>query len=539
MICPLCGAAIPTGQVSCRTCGAPVAGSVTLPAGATLNLGQYLIGRVLGRGGFGITYEARDQRLQRRVAIKELFVEGSTRRGDAVSAPSGLSAREFTAARQAFLEEGKTLAGFDDPGIVRILNCFEGNNTAYLVMEHLEGRTLGEEITEKGALNSRAVEKIAVATAQTLATVHRTGLLHRDIKPDNILLEHTGRIVLIDFGSVRAFVQGQTVSHTRLVTPGYAPLEQYGTAGKFGPYTDIYALGATLHHALTGRMPPAATDLVLGTPLPPLPGSTLLPLRRAVEQAMAVPVKDRPQSAKALLELLRPPAPPAAVKAPARVPAPSPAPAPPRPAPPLPPPAPLPADLLNTYLRQHDLTETLLRGWLYDGSVNPRHLPAEIRQALIHLSWLDARGKVPRALRRTRARRPPSRRRPRRPRNIPLWPGTGPSPAPVRHRRPFHRALLWVASLTGIVWCALVLGDHQPVEAATGEYLAGGFLGWLCGYIVGELIWLLLPLLLPLAGGSAAYFYASQAALPPGYLVGLPALALGLSFVLIKGIRRI
>ena len=196
------------------------------------------------------------------------------------------------------------------------------------------------------------VFEVARSVAKTLEVIHQRGLLHRDIKPDNIFFTQTGRIVLIDFGSVRAFVTGKTLSHTRLVTPGYAPLEQYGNSGRFGPYTDIYALGATLLHALTGQMPPPATDLMLGTPLPPMPDSTLPGLRRAVTQAMALRVEDRPQSAQALLAILMTPtSKPGTAAAPLPVPsapvsrpaAPqSPTPPPPAPRPSLPKPGPAP-----------------------------------------------------------------------------------------------------------------------------------------------------------------------------------------------------
>ena len=305
MVCTVCGDPVQGAEASCRTCGSPLSASVTLPAGATLNLGQYAVLKVLGQGGFGVTYQARDKRLGHQVAIKELFISGSSRREQTVFAPSTLGTQGFAETRARFLEEARVLASFNHPGIVRVLNFFEDNGTAYLVMELLEGETLGALLASRGPQEAAAVGRVAASLAETLAEVHQAGLLHRDIKPDNIVLEKSGRVVLIDFGSVRAFAPGKTVSHTRLVTPGYAPLEQYGTAAKFGAYTDIYSLGATLHHALTGVMPPAATNRMLGTPLPPLPSSTPPGLRRAVEAAMAITVTNRPQSAAELLVLLR------------------------------------------------------------------------------------------------------------------------------------------------------------------------------------------------------------------------------------------
>ena len=299
--CPFCGSPALPGDAACRVCGAALGRGgadalLTLPLGTTLQGGQYLLNRVLGQGGFGITYDAQDQRLGMRVAVKELFVSGSTRRGQSVVPPLGQDSAVFEATKRSFLEEAKVLARFSDPGIVRVMNYFEENGTAYLVMEFLEGETLGEAIEKRGPLPPLIAAQVADSVAHTLEIVHGAGLLHRDIKPDNIFMQRSGRIVLIDFGSVRAFETGKTVSHTRLVTPGYAPLEQYSGAAKFGPYTDIYALGATLYHALTGHAPTAATDRTMGTPLAPLPAGTPAPLRELIERSLEIKITDRPQS---------------------------------------------------------------------------------------------------------------------------------------------------------------------------------------------------------------------------------------------------
>jgi len=306
------------------------------------------------------------------VAIKELFVDGSTRYGTDVLAPSAFGTQAFGEIKQRFLEEARALAGFNDSGIVRVLNFFEANNTAYLVMELLEGQTLGAQIEASGVLDAASAQNVAVAMAQTLTTLHASGLLHRDIKPDNIFLEKSGRIVLIDFGSIRMFVPGKTISQTRLVTPGYAPLEQYSSAAQFGPYTDIYALGATLHHALTGKIPPNATDLILGTPLPPLPAPTPAALQSAVEQAMAIKVAGRPQTTQAFLDLLNSPPPQ---------------------------PSPAPPDALGPYLLQQKLTESEFLSGLHGGTLNPSQLPSDVKQVLIQKQWLDAAGQVPDHLR--------------------------------------------------------------------------------------------------------------------------------------------
>ncbi|MFC6667150.1 bifunctional protein-serine/threonine kinase/phosphatase [Deinococcus radiopugnans] len=280
--------------------------------------GQIPPGRGAGAGGFGITYAAVQQQLGVRVAIKELFPAGTLRQGMTVRPPVTLNLAGWAQAKRDFTEEGRVLARFGHPDIVRVMDLFEEAGTAYLVMEFLEGQTLGGRIERGGALPAGEVEAVSRRVLGALGLVHGAGLLHRDLKPDNILLEQGGRVVLIDFGSARGYAQGQTVNHTRLVTPGYAPLEQYGSAARFGPYTDIYALGATLYHALTGQAPPAVTDRMLGTPLPPLPPGTPPGLRRAIERSLEIKVTDRPQTTDEVLALLAaPPAPEPVPRSPA------------------------------------------------------------------------------------------------------------------------------------------------------------------------------------------------------------------------------
>lgn len=288
-----------------------------LPVGSVLHGRRYRIDGVLGQGGFGITYAATQTGLNAPVAIKELFPSGTLRQGQTVFPPTTFGLQEWTQAKRDFTAEAQLLAQFQHPDIVRVTDLFEDSGTAYMVMERLEGETLQQRLERLGPLNPQDVQTLAVRVARALGAVHGAGLLHRDLKPDNIFLEQSGRVVLIDFGSARGFVSGQTVRHTRLVTPGYAPMEQYGSAARFGPYTDIYALGATLHHALTGRMPPSAPDLMTGTPLPALPASTPAGLREAIQAAMSPRVTDRPQAAQDLLTFLQgPPAAPVPPPAP-------------------------------------------------------------------------------------------------------------------------------------------------------------------------------------------------------------------------------
>ncbi|MBO1435959.1 protein kinase [Meiothermus sp. CFH 77666] len=325
--CPYCASPIPPGATTCPACGMgiDVHASHHLPVGTRLKGGRYTLGKVLGQGGFGITYLGADTQENRPVAIKELFPEGSSRRANSrnVVPPTSLLGAGFAETMEKFEDEARVMAKFNHPGIVRVFDIFEENGTAYLVMEFLKGQTLGKRIEKQGKLPAREVQDIALKLLDALEVVHNAGMLHRDIKPDNVFLHQDGRVVLIDFGSARQFAQGKTLQHTRLVTPGYAPLEQYGTAGKFGPYTDLYALGATLYHALMGVVPPAATDRVQSNQPLRLPPETPDGLEQAVNRALEIRVERRPQSVaefRAILLGQRQPT-PAARTAPAPAPA--------------------------------------------------------------------------------------------------------------------------------------------------------------------------------------------------------------------------
>ncbi|CAN5510568.1 hypothetical protein BH20ACT2_BH20ACT2_07850 [soil metagenome] len=241
-----------------------------LPAGATLLGGRFVVRRVLGRGGFGVTYATDDQRLQRRVAVKELFPDGAVRHDGVVLVPAHLRPA-FDEARTRFLREARVLARFTHPGIVRVYEVFEANGTAYLVMELLEGRTLAAVLAERGGpLTEPEVLDVAARSAGALAQVHEAGVLHRDLNPSNLVLTDHGRVVLIDFGIARAFAGAEgTGTMTRVVTPGYAPPEQYLGQARFGPPTDVYGLAATLYRLLTDRAPTPAVDRQQGAPLTP------------------------------------------------------------------------------------------------------------------------------------------------------------------------------------------------------------------------------------------------------------------------------
>ena len=235
---------------TCSACGSLLDAhadsySPALPQGVRLQNGAYEVGEELGAGGFGITYKGRDVSLRRSVAIKEFFPEGSATRQNVTVLPNRkLGSTEYNNIKSKFIDEAHRLARFSHPSIVRVFGVFEENNTAYMVMEFLEGHSLAQKITQKGSLSEKEVVDIAGIVGDALAAVHAEGLIHRDIKPDNIMLTNDGRVVLIDFGTARAFASDKTVKHTAMLTPGYAPLEQYGHHARFGVFTDIYALGA-------------------------------------------------------------------------------------------------------------------------------------------------------------------------------------------------------------------------------------------------------------------------------------------------------
>ena len=301
-VCFLCGSNLEPLDTNCPTCGAHLV-SVYLPTGTPLK--GYEILEMLGQGGFGITYRAKSG--QQNVAIKEFFPEGSSRVQGRVIPPSTISAAEFEELQTKFLGELQILKQFmrgnNHTGIVDVFETFEANGTTYLVMELLEGQTLEARILKLGKLKAAEVRKIAEQLCDALKVVHQAGLLHRDIKPANVFLTGDGRTVLIDFGSARTFKDGRTMRHTRMVTPGYAPLEQYSTEARVGTATDVYALSATLYHALTGVMPPTAVERMNGAVLTPLKANFSVGLREAIEQGLSLQMADRPVDAAAFAKL--------------------------------------------------------------------------------------------------------------------------------------------------------------------------------------------------------------------------------------------
>ena len=230
----------------------------------TILANRYVIGKVVGYGGFGVTYIAWDETLQQRVAIKEyLPSEFATRTSgqSQVTVFSGNKAEQFRSGMEKFIEEARRLAKFqNEPGIVCVYDSFEANNTAYIVMEYLDGETLTQYLEERERIPVEETIRILEPVIRSLETVHREGIIHRDIAPDNIIITKDGKVKLIDFGAARYATTSHSRSLTVIIKPGYSPEEQYRSRGDQGAHTDVYALGAVLYKMVTGVTPPDALE---------------------------------------------------------------------------------------------------------------------------------------------------------------------------------------------------------------------------------------------------------------------------------------
>lgn len=312
-LCPSCYSAKGRSE-TCGACGFPAKSDnrpgVHLVPGTLLH-GRYRAGRVLGQGGFGATYLGWDDRLQVKVAIKEYYPSNLIARvpnAAAVSPFSDEHAETFAAGLAKFLEEARTLARLRDVReIVGIQDFFEENATAYLVMELLEGRTMKKYLADCGGrIDVKRTLSVVMPIAKALQAIHEQGLIHRDISPDNIFLTNAGDRKLLDFGAARQTARpgaGLTV----ILKPGYAPPEQYSNEGRQGPWSDVYALCATIYLALTGRTPPDATARFMNdkVPKPSELGVALAPgFEKVLLSGLAMRWQDRPQSMKDLLRAM-------------------------------------------------------------------------------------------------------------------------------------------------------------------------------------------------------------------------------------------
>jgi len=272
----------------------------TLPAGTRLR--NYELVSVLGQGGFGITYYARDTVLGREVAIKEYLPTALALRegGTTVVPRSTQHAEDFIWGRERFLEEARILATLEGvPAVVRVYDFMEAHGTAYMVMALARGDTVEQRLKRDRQLPPAIVERMLGRLLDGLEEVHKAGFLHRDIKPANIILDSHDNPTLIDFGASRASMADRTAAMTAIFTPRYAAAEQL-TSDKQGPWTDIYGLSATIYHTITGHAPPSSLERALNDAYKPLvelaPTGFTRTLLEAIDSGLAVRSKDRPQS---------------------------------------------------------------------------------------------------------------------------------------------------------------------------------------------------------------------------------------------------
>jgi serine/threonine protein kinase len=270
---------------------------------------EYRVEKVLGGGGFGITYLAQDVNLQLPVAIKEYFPSSLAVRApdQSVSVRSRDSATQFEWGLERFIDEARALASFKHPNIVRVLRYFKEHGTAYIVMEYESGDPLKSWLAKQGSLDQKKLLQVIFPLLDGLETVHKLNFLHRDIKPDNIYIRADGTPVLLDFGAARRVTANQDM--TNIVSPGFAPFEQYHSKGKQGPWTDLYSLGAVMYWMSTGNKPLESVSRALEDPMPKAVdsashqafGSALL---QAIDWALSPRETDRPQQVAALRQAL-------------------------------------------------------------------------------------------------------------------------------------------------------------------------------------------------------------------------------------------
>ena len=285
--------------------------TMQLQPGTYLQGDKYRIIKTLGNGGFGITYLAEHELAGRNVCIKEFFPKEYYNRDDDsrnVSLGSNGSAEMMGRFKEKFIKEAKTIARLDHPNIIHIHDVFVENNTAYYVMEYIEGESLGDMVKRRGPLAEEEAIKYIRAVASALDYIHQRRIMHLDIKPANVMLrKEDNRTILIDFGLSKQYdAEGNQTSSTPLgISAGYAPMEQYQQGGvqEFSPETDIYSLGATLYYLVMGIAPPQAA-VIVDSGIPALPAHLSSGVRHAIERAMEVQRRRRPHSVKEFLALL-------------------------------------------------------------------------------------------------------------------------------------------------------------------------------------------------------------------------------------------
>ena len=318
--CMKCMHALAAGETFCLECGRPYGRVETEPFAlkpGTILDGKYLVGEMLGQGGFGITYIGFDLLLEQKVAIKEYYPmstgmvsrENSTTVvwSSAVMQKSGME-KGF----DSFLKEARKMAKLGGiPGVVGVKSVFIQNETAYIVMDFIEGETLLKKLQREGPMDYGTCVSLMTPIMQALSEVHKHGIIHRDISPDNIMVQNDGRLILLDLGAAKDLdIQGKDgnmQSSQMVAKQGFSPVEQYGRDGKIGSWTDVYAMAATIYYCCTGVLPPSATDRMIEDTLTCRPRLTKEQFD-VLAFCMSVLPQKRPQNMDALLQIVTHPA---------------------------------------------------------------------------------------------------------------------------------------------------------------------------------------------------------------------------------------
>lgn len=301
-ICYNCFRQLQESETTCAGCGYDgTADADRFPMAlkpGTILAGKYIVGRVLGQGGFGITYVAQDYRTKQLVAMKEFFPDTMASRvsGNTIQAHTGATGENFTYGKDCFLEEAKTLAEFiGNENIVRVISYFEENGTAYFAMEYIEGESFQDYIRSHGGkISWEDAKRFLIPVMDALSAVHSKGIVHRDVTPDNIYITKEGVVKLLDFGAARYSLGDKSRSLDVVLKHGFAPKEQYTRHGKQGPYTDVYTVGASFYFALTGKKTPDAIDRMDEDDLVP-PSSLGVSIPANAEDAILMALNVQPQ----------------------------------------------------------------------------------------------------------------------------------------------------------------------------------------------------------------------------------------------------
>ena len=233
----------------------------------TILYGKYLVGRVLGQGGFGITYIGWDLALERKVAIKEYYPSGQVSRQPGTQQLTWYTNENARTAQESgmemFLKEARKMSRVDEiPGVVRVRDLFRENDTAYIVMDFVEGQTLKNRLKETGPMSWDQAKEIFYPAIRAMEEVHKAGIIHRDLSPDNLMLTPDGKVKILDLGAAKDLSINSGVSSMQVAKGGFSPFEQYTQRGGSGPWTDVYSMAATIYYTLTGKLPPAAIDRI-------------------------------------------------------------------------------------------------------------------------------------------------------------------------------------------------------------------------------------------------------------------------------------